>query len=205
MQRRGDKSPLGIYDSNDLCEIMRKPFDGVLGNSSELRLLDFLLPLQDIEFNITDLAEEVKGNRVTVTKVVKKFVEKDILKARRVPPVTYYSLNYDSPIVQWFQDGNNLFIEMMLGDEILYDIHDLIKQKQSMKAKKPPESVSEMPWTNLMASLIRPIPIAGGDFPAVVIDGTASIQPHPFYWNEGTCIQSRAETPMMHQRFPSVI
>lgn len=186
---------------------MGQPFDGVLGNSSELRLLEFLLPLHDVEFNISELADEVTVSRVTITRVVKKFVEKDILKTRRVAPVNYYSLNYASPIVQWFQDGNNVLIEMMLGDEILYDIHDAIKQRQSMKAKNLPESVSGTPW-----QIKRPMQIADGN-PGLraAFEGTASGGSHPSHWNDEICMQSGSQmnekqsAQIMPQILPSVV
>ncbi len=186
---------------------MGQPFDGVLGNSSELRLLEFLLPLHDVEFNISELADEVTVSRVTITRVIKKFVEKDILKTRRVAPVNYYSLNYASPIVQWFQDGNNVLIEMMLGDEILYDIHDAIKQRQSMKAKTLPESVSGTPWP-----IKGPMQIADGN-PGfrTAFEGTASGGSHPSHWNDEICMQSgspmneKPSAQIMPQILPSVV
>ena len=186
---------------------MGQPFEGVLGNSSELRLLEFLLPLHDVEFNISELADEVNVSRVTITRVARKFVKKDILKTRRVAPVTYYSLNYASPIVRWFQDGNNVFIEMMLGDEILYDIHDAIKQRQSIKAKNLPESVSGTPWP-----IKGPMQIAdGGASLYTAFEGTASGEPHPSLWNDETGMQSGSKTsekpgaPIIPQRLPSVV
>ena len=186
---------------------MGQPFDGVLGNSSELRLLEFLLPMHDVEFNISELADEVNVSRVTITRVVKKFIVKDILKTRRVAPVTYYSLNYASPIVQWFQDGNNVFIEMMLGDEILYDIHDAINQRQSMTAKNLPESVSGTPW------LIKsPMQIADKGLSLhAAFEGTASGERQPSLWTDEACIQSGSQTSekpndqIIHQRLPSVV
>ena len=44
---------------------MTKPFDGLLGNNCELRMLQYLLPLEGIEFNTAELAEEVRVSRVT--------------------------------------------------------------------------------------------------------------------------------------------
>lgn len=47
---------------------MAKPFEGLLGNSGELRMIEYLLPLEGIDFNITELGEEVGVSRVTATK-----------------------------------------------------------------------------------------------------------------------------------------
>ena len=94
-----------------------KPFEGVLGNNCELRLIQFLLPLEGIDFNIMELAEEVKMSRVTAIKVVKKFTEWGLLLKRRYENATYYSINMQSPIVASIQQVNNALIEVMLGNQ----------------------------------------------------------------------------------------
>ena len=94
-----------------------KPFEGVLGNNCELRLIQFLLPLEGIDFNIMELAEEVKMSRVTAIKVVKKFVDWGLLLKRRHGNATYYSINMQSPIVASMQIFNNALIEVMLGKQ----------------------------------------------------------------------------------------
>lgn len=94
-----------------------KPFEGVLGNNCELRLIQFLLPLGGIDFNIMELAEEVKMSRVTAIKVVKKFVDWGLLLKRRRGNATYYSINMQSPIVASIQIFNNALIEVMLGKQ----------------------------------------------------------------------------------------
>ena len=40
-------------------------FEGLLGNNCELRMLEYLLPLDGMDFNITELAEEVGVSRLT--------------------------------------------------------------------------------------------------------------------------------------------
>ncbi|CVK34330.1 conserved protein of unknown function [Methanoculleus bourgensis] len=42
---------------------MVRPFEGVFGNTCELRLLEFLLPLDGMKFNITELSEEAGVSR----------------------------------------------------------------------------------------------------------------------------------------------
>jgi DNA-binding transcriptional ArsR family regulator len=103
---------------------MSNPFEGVLGNSSELRMLEYLLPLEGIDFNITELAEGIGVSRVTVTRIVKKFVELGVLNSKKTSRITYYSINLDSPIVKNIDQLNNILIENILGDEALYEIHD---------------------------------------------------------------------------------
>ncbi len=104
---------------------MIKPFEGLLGNNCELRMLEYLLPLQGIEFNITELAEEVGVSRVTATRIVKKFAEWGVLKSpRTIGNTAYYSINHESPVVKSVEQFNNVLIENILGDETLYEIHD---------------------------------------------------------------------------------
>lgn len=103
---------------------MSNPFEGLLGNNSELRMLEYLLPLDGIDFNITELAEEVGVSRVTATRVAKKFAEWDVLNSTARSGVTYYSINPESPIVKNIIQFNNILIENILGDEALYEIHD---------------------------------------------------------------------------------
>lgn len=103
---------------------MSRPFEGLLGNSSELRMLEYLLPLEGIDFNITELAEEVGVVRQTAAKVAKKFAEWGVLNSKARAGATYYSINPESPIVKNIEQFNNILIENILGDEALYEIHD---------------------------------------------------------------------------------
>ncbi len=101
-----------------------KPFEGLLGNNCELRMLEYLLPLDGIDFNITELAEEVGVSRVTATRIAKKFVEWGILNSDKRANAAYYSIDLESPIVKNIEHLNNILIETILGDEKLYEIHD---------------------------------------------------------------------------------
>lgn len=74
---------------------MNKPFEGLLGNSSELKMIEYLLPLDEIEYDITELSKGVGISILTTTEIVNKFVKWDILKlTRTMGNMTYYSINY---------------------------------------------------------------------------------------------------------------
>ncbi|NVO66937.1 winged helix-turn-helix domain-containing protein [Methanofollis tationis] len=120
---------------------MTRPFEGVFGNTCELRLLEFLLPLDGMAFNITELSEEAGVSRVTVGRVVKKFVEWGILTATndRIPQ---YSINPASPIVRSLEIMNNSLIGRMLGDEKVQEIRDYIREHT------PAASALEMDTSN---------------------------------------------------------
>jgi len=106
---------------------MVRPFEGVFGNTCELRLLEFLLPLDGMKFNITELSEEAGVSRVTVGRVVKKFVEWEILTATN-DPIPRYSINPASPIVRSIDTMNNALIGRMLGDERVQEIRDYLRE-----------------------------------------------------------------------------
>jgi len=137
---------------------MMKPFEGVLGNNSELRTLEFLLPLYDIEFNITELAEEVGVSRVTATRIVKKFIEWGIMNSTKKAGIRYYSLNQESPIVKNIEQLNDIIIEHILGDETLYEIHDFWEKQRTCTSigfptVEDPDEFSQQqlrknPWPN---------------------------------------------------------
>lgn len=106
---------------------MARPFEGVLGNTCELRLLESLLPLDDMGFNVTELSEEAGVSRVTAGRVVKKFVEWGILNADN-RKVTNYSLNRSSPIVRSLESLNNALIGRMLGEGEVEEIRNHLRE-----------------------------------------------------------------------------
>jgi len=113
---------------------MSSPFEGLLGNNCELRMFEFLLPLNGVEFNITELAQEVGVSRVSATRIVKKYVDWGVLKSPRTSGnTTYYSINYESPIVKSIEQFNNVLIENILGNETLYEIHDFLEAQNSQE------------------------------------------------------------------------
>ena len=52
---------------------MKQPFEGLFGDTCETRLLQFLLPMYGIEFDMADLTEEIKLTRQSISKAMKKF------------------------------------------------------------------------------------------------------------------------------------
>ena len=113
------KNTIKYKSDNDM-----KPFEGLLGNNCELRMLEYFLPLEGLDFNITELAEEVGVSRVTATRIAKNFVEWGILNSKKRSGIAYYSINQESSIVKNIEQLNNILIENILGDETLHEIHD---------------------------------------------------------------------------------
>lgn len=123
---------------------MGAPFEGLLGSNCELRMIEYLLPLEGIEFNVTELSEEVRVSRVTAGRVIKKFLDWGVLDlTRKVGKTAFYSINHDSPIVKSIQQFNNVLIENILGDEILYEIHDYWQDQRPQQSIRT--AFGEMP------------------------------------------------------------
>ena len=107
-----------------------KPFEGLLGNNCELRMLEYLLPLEGMDFNITELAEEIGVSIVTATRIAKQFVEWGVLNSEKRANAAYYSINLESPIVKNIEHLNHILIETTLGDEKRYEIHDYLEAQK---------------------------------------------------------------------------
>lgn len=129
---------------------MARPFEGVFGNTCELRLIEFLLPLEGISFNVTELSEEAGVSRVTVGKVVKKFVEWGVLEVTegRVPE---YSINPRSPVVQSVDILNQSLIDRMLGEEKVREIREYVHQHTNRVVSEGIDSSADDVWPKFSA------------------------------------------------------
>lgn len=117
---------------------MLQPFEGLLGNNTELRTLEFLLPLSGIEFNISELADEIGVTRQTLSRVLKKFENWGVVRSRTSGQAILYSINGDSPLVKSIAQLNNVIIETMLGTEKLYEIREYLKRKDPTADRQDP-------------------------------------------------------------------
>ncbi len=142
---------------------MNRPFEKVLGNTCEMRLLEFLLPLSDMEFNITELAEETGVSRVTVGRVVKKFVTWEILN-RSTGKIPMYSINPESPIVKSIEILNNSIIELMLGEERTQEIWDYIREQNNRSMKPQGTLTNDVESRNNQVWPIGSIELGEGDY-----------------------------------------
>ena len=124
---------------------MRKAFEGIFGNTAELRILEFLLPLEGLSFNLSELAEEAEVSRPTVQKVVEKFVKHGILKTSRTQGnTTFYEIDTASPFVTLFEEINNVLIEEMLDENTLNEIR-IHWESMIPRPKQRPTVVGAMP------------------------------------------------------------
>lgn len=119
---------------------MHAPFSGVFGNSSELKIIQFLMPLKSMEFNISEIARGIGVSRQTLGPIVKKLTKWNVLRiSSRHGEVSYYSMNEDSGFIEAFETLNNRIIEQMLDDGTLAEI-----AKRSIERQIQVQSI-EMP------------------------------------------------------------
>jgi len=101
------------------------PFEKIFGDTSELRVIQFLLPMNGLEFNISDMARGADISRQALNNVVKKLLKWNGLKiTSKHGNANYYALNETSGFIEAFENLNNRIIEQMLGEETLAEIAD---------------------------------------------------------------------------------
>jgi len=94
---------------------MKQPFEGLFGDTCETRLLQFLLPMYGIEFDMAELTEEMKLTRQSIAKAMKKFSDRGMVKIRKEGRTWLYSINEESSLVKRLEDFDNSLIESMVG------------------------------------------------------------------------------------------
>lgn len=104
---------------------MSAPFEKIFGDTSELRVIQFLLPMNGLEFNISDMARGADVSRQALNNVVKKLLKWNVLKiTSKHGNANYYALNENSGFIEAFENMNNRIIEQMQGEETLAEIAD---------------------------------------------------------------------------------
>ena len=93
------------------------PFEGILGSTVELRLLDYLLSLPKMDFNVTELARQALVSRESTHRVMKKLLQWQLLRPTdRRGNMTFYSIDLESPIVQSLYGFNEAIISHKFPD-----------------------------------------------------------------------------------------
>jgi len=121
---------------------MKPPFGGLLGDTCETRLLEFLLPMYGIEFDMAELVDEIGMTRQSIAKAMNKFAARDMVKIRKEGRTPFYSINEESPLVKRLEDFDNSLIESLIGAE---------KFAKIRTAKKEPVRKTAVPYTHTPA------------------------------------------------------
>ncbi|MFA5312372.1 MAG: hypothetical protein WC375_03505 [Methanomassiliicoccales archaeon] len=94
-----------------------RPFEGVLGNSVELRLIEHLISMPKMDFNITELTRLTGVSRASTNMAAKKFLEWGIIKnVGKRGNMTLYKIDLESPIVVSVSRFNNSLMHKMHPD-----------------------------------------------------------------------------------------
>jgi predicted transcriptional regulator len=98
---------------------MAEPFEKLFGDTSELRVIESLIPKKGYNFNITEIAEESDISRQAAIPVVKKFLEWELIKLdSKRGNANYYTVNEDSDFIKAFKDINKSLIKKLVGNEL---------------------------------------------------------------------------------------
>lgn len=112
---------------------MARPFEGVLGDTTELKVIQFLLPLSDLEFNISEISRSIGVSRQTLVPVIKKLTKWNVLKIVSIHGnAKYYAMNKDSGFINAFENLNNCVIEQMLGEDTSSQINQYCQEHSPM-------------------------------------------------------------------------
>jgi len=115
---------------------MKQPFEGLFGDTCESRILQFLLPMYEIEFDMAELTDEIKLTRQSISKVMKKFSSLGIVRTRKEGRNLIYSINEESPLVKSIEDLDNELIKSMLGPEEFKKIYEFHEKRMSASSQK---------------------------------------------------------------------
>lgn len=135
---------------------MKPPFEGLLGDTCETRLLRFLLPMYGIEFEMAELVDEIGMTRQSIAKAMNKFAAQNMVTIRKDGRTPLYSINEGSPLVKRLEDFDNSLIESMIGPEEFAKIRT---------EQKEPARKTTVPYTHTPAKVFG-VSSPSGKYPA---------------------------------------
>lgn len=92
-----------------------QPLEQVFGSRNILRILRHLVKHQDWEFNITEFSRDTKINKGTVSKVIKKLAENNLLKINKKGKIILFKLNKENILIK------NLIIPSFKTEDNIFD------------------------------------------------------------------------------------
>jgi hypothetical protein len=93
-----------------------RPFEGVLGNTVELRVLERLIASPGTEFNVAELSAMTGVHRDSASKVINKFLKWNVLVRTTKGKMDFYRLNSDELLVISISAMNDALIMQMIPD-----------------------------------------------------------------------------------------
>jgi hypothetical protein len=100
-------------------------FIETFGESPLIKVLDFFLTFPSFDYSKTQVADEVRISRITIEKIWKELIKKEIIvKTRSIGRAELYKLNIDNPRVK---------ILMKIGIELASSYFEGIKHKIAVR------------------------------------------------------------------------
>jgi len=93
-----------------------RPFEGLLGNTVELRVLERLIASPESEFNVAELSNMTGVHRDSASKVISKFLGWNILLRTTKGKMDFFRLNSDEPLVMSINALNDSLIRQMFPE-----------------------------------------------------------------------------------------
>lgn len=98
---------------------LNRPFEGILGNTKELRVLERLIASPKMEFNPTDLGRMTGVSRDSAIKTIEKLSRWNvIIFSNRKGNMDFYKLNEEEPIVIALIAFNDSIIVQMFPEVV---------------------------------------------------------------------------------------
>ena len=90
------------------------PFEGILGDTCELRILEFMLPLKDGVYNVHEISEIIESNTREINIAMDRFVKWGVMN--KVGHHSY-SINIDSTILKIINEFTLYLIGMKIEEQ----------------------------------------------------------------------------------------
>lgn len=98
---------------------LNRPFEGILGNTKELRVLERLIASPRIEFNPTDLGRMTGVSRDSAIKTIEKLTQWNIIIfSSRKGNMDFFKLNEEEPMVIALKAFNDSIIVQMFPEVV---------------------------------------------------------------------------------------
>jgi hypothetical protein len=106
-----------IVTNGTVMKTINRPFEGILGNTKELRVLERLIASPRVEFNPTDLGRMTGVSRESAIKTIEKLTEWNILQfIEHKGNMDFYKLNEEEPMVLALKAFNDSIIIRMFPE-----------------------------------------------------------------------------------------
>lgn len=96
-----------------------RPFEGLLGDTTELRIAEKLMALRSFLLNQKEVAERVGITRQSAAKVLEKFQKWGLVLSESKGNQLLYKLNEGSPLSFGIDALNGALLEILTGQELV--------------------------------------------------------------------------------------